>query len=362
MNSTPRVSICIPNLNMRSYLPERFETIFAQTLTDWEAIVVDSFSEDESWEYIQALAAAEPRMKISQAPRGLYTSLNRCIEQARGDFVYIATSDDTMTPGCLEKMTAVLDANLDCGIAQCALEVIAADGISYPPERQWEHYTLGSYDPNLVRRGNKRFAPHDGMVHPALYTIYTSLTQLLIRRQVFEQVGLFDNQWGSSGDFEWGMRAGLVENCIYIAERLATWRRHPQQATQEVDSPQHRLRAIEMTRAAFERAKKCDGALLNDVDIDDLLYFLERDVVAMEFHEARSIAQRCRAVLVQLLRRPQATIEHIWERLQGKRWTPANCAGRYMRLENLLRKYRVPTPIFESGNHCDRLGQVDSGR
>ena len=67
--STPRVSICVPNLGTRPFLPERFETIFNQTFTDWELIVYDSYSDDGSWEYIQELAAREPRMRISQGPR-----------------------------------------------------------------------------------------------------------------------------------------------------------------------------------------------------------------------------------------------------------------------------------------------------
>ena len=56
----PKVSICVPNLNTRPYLPERFETIFNQTFQDWELIVCDSYSDDGSWEYIQELAAREP--------------------------------------------------------------------------------------------------------------------------------------------------------------------------------------------------------------------------------------------------------------------------------------------------------------
>src|SRR5438477_9294469 len=103
----PKVSICVPNLNTRPYLPERFETIFNQTFQDWELIVCDSYSDDGSWEYIQELAAREPRMRISQTPRkGVFAGFNDCIQLARGEHVYIATSDDTMSPDFLEEMVA----------------------------------------------------------------------------------------------------------------------------------------------------------------------------------------------------------------------------------------------------------------
>src|SRR5688572_20016405 len=105
--SHPRVSICLPNLNTRRYLPERIETIVGQTYPDWELIVSDNYSDDGAWEFFEALASKDPRVDAAQAPRqGLYANWNRCIERARGEFVYIATSDDTMAPDCLEKMVA----------------------------------------------------------------------------------------------------------------------------------------------------------------------------------------------------------------------------------------------------------------
>ena len=77
-----------------------------------------------------------------------------------------------------------------------------------------------------------RRAPHDGLLHFGLYTIYTSLTQLLIRRRVFEELGLFRTDCHSYADFEWGMRVGLNENVVHIPKTLATWRQHNRQATQ----------------------------------------------------------------------------------------------------------------------------------
>jgi hypothetical protein len=60
----PKVSICVPNLNTRPFLPERFETIFSQSFQDWELLVYDSYSEDGAWKYIQELAAREERMAL----------------------------------------------------------------------------------------------------------------------------------------------------------------------------------------------------------------------------------------------------------------------------------------------------------
>lgn len=342
-----KVSICVPNLNTRPFLPERFETIFNQTFQDWELIVYDSYSDDGAWEYIQELAAHEPRMRISQGPReGTPGSWNPCIRQARGEYVYIATSDDTMMPDCLEKMVAALEANPDCGLCQCQLLIIDEKGEPYPEARQWNHYTLGSYDQNLVLKKHKRLAPHDGMVHPALFTIYTSITQLLIRRGVFERVGFFDGRWGSISDFEWEMRVGLLENCIYIPDKLATWRLHPNQATQEVHTPKARLKMIEMSRSAFVRAQACDGTPVGNIDIEDVTYFLERDIVELGCQTAKNRGAKIRFLLEQLVQRPRPVIDYFVARCRGTNWKQSNCAERYGRLRRLLQKYRVPSPIF----------------
>jgi glycosyltransferase involved in cell wall biosynthesis len=346
LNSSPKVSICVPNLNTRPYLPERFETIFNQRLQDWELIVYDSYSDDGSWEYIQELAASEPRMKIFQGPREKTPGCwNPCIRAAKGEYVYIATSDDTMMPACLEKMVTALAANPDCGLCQCELVIIDANGLPLPPEQQWNHYTLGAYDDALVKRKNKRFAPHDGLLHPALFTIYTSITQLLIRRTVFDRIGFFDGHWGPISDFEWEMRAGLVENCIYIPEKLATWRIHPTQATQDVHTVPNRLKMIEMTRAAFARAREIDAGLKR-IDIDDLVYFLERDIVEMGYSSSNGGRIKLRFLFGQLQGHPRPVIDLILDRLKKRGWGPWRCANRYGRLKQTLKKYDVPRPVW----------------
>ena len=126
---TPRVSICVPNLNMLPFLRERFATILGQTLQEWELFVYDSYSNDGAWEFIQQLAIRESRMRIAQGPReGPYPAWNECLRQTTAEFVYIATSDDTMAPDCLEKMVAALDRHQDCDLAHCPFVAIDESG------------------------------------------------------------------------------------------------------------------------------------------------------------------------------------------------------------------------------------------
>ena len=233
----PRVSICVPNLNTRRFLPERFQTILAQSFEDWELLVYDSYSDDGAWEYILAQAAREPRMRAWQGPRqGTPGSWSPCIREARGEYVYVATSDDTMPPDCIEKLVATLDANPHCDLAHCPLRAIDDESREIHTVSEWwrrESVFAVSSGP-LLSVPHTRVAPFDGVLHLLGASVYTSITQLLIRRSLFERIGLFERRWGSVGDFNWGMRAGLVASTAHVPDTWGGWRLHRDQATAAV--------------------------------------------------------------------------------------------------------------------------------
>lgn len=228
----PKVSICVPNLDTLPFLPERFETIFNQSYHNWELLVYDGYSTDGAWEYITQLATREPRMRIWQGPReGTPGSWTPCVQEARGDYVYIATSDDTMPPDCLEKLVAALEAHPDCGIAHCRLRMIDEHGRDTESEWWPTQSTFARSSGELLQRPHIRRAPYDGLLHLLNSSVYISVTQLLIRRSLFDRIGLFKSQWGSVGDYNWNMRAGLAANTIHVPDTWGGWRVHSNQAT-----------------------------------------------------------------------------------------------------------------------------------
>ena len=332
----------MPNLNTRPYLPERFQSIFNQTFQDWELIVCDSYSDDGSWEYIQELAEHEPRMRISQTPKnGIYAGFNDCIKLARGEYVYIATSDDTMYPDCLEKMAAALEANPECGICQCRLEIIDENSKTHP-QLCWDNYALGRFAPDWIKRTHIRRAPLDGILHFALQTIYTSLTQLLIRRRVFDRVGLFDRGWGSKGDFEWDVRVGLLEDCVFIPDKLATWRIHPQQATGKTESSAARREMLAMVRAAFERAQQVPGNKIAQLPLNRLLRFYREQIVSFGLCEAGNRRQYISFLAAEIFRGNMSALEYVFKRIRKKKFDEPT---QFDQLRALLAQIPIPTPL-----------------
>jgi GT2 family glycosyltransferase len=252
----PLVSVCLPNRNTLPYLPERVDTILGQTYKNWELIVSDNFSEDGAWVFFEGLAEKDSRVSIAQAPLGIYDGWNDCIQRARGKYIYIATSDDTMAPDCLEKLVAALEAYPECDLAHCRLKLVDEIGRHFDdPWSRERLFTLSSGQ--LADIPHLRMAPFDGLLHLSGLTVYISITQLLIRRDLFEKIGLFESRWGSVGDFNWDMRAGLVANTVHVPDTWGGWRIHGGQATSRVDkySVEHERRIQEMIDHAIQTTK-----------------------------------------------------------------------------------------------------------
>ena len=253
-NRIRKVSIGLPTRNSIRFLEERIDSILSQTFLDWELIVVDGQSADGTWEALNALSARDTRVKITQAaPDGIYPNFNRCIGGASGTYVYIATSDDTMASDFLEQMVEALDENPDCEIAHCPLRILNDTGKEM--ENWWQVNSLFVRSTGVTSaRRHLRPAPLDGILCLLGDNIYTSVTQLLIRRSLFDRVGLYQSDWGSVGDFHWNLRAGLVASSIHVPETWASWRMHMEQATAGagLGSVEHSSKIESMIRDVLE--------------------------------------------------------------------------------------------------------------
>lgn len=222
----PAISICIPNYNKARFLPQTLECIRRQSFTNYEVVIVDSASTDGSQEILNAFVAQEPRAKLHQHPRGLYGGWNRCIQEATGTWIYFAPSDDFMTDDCLATLAKVA-AETDAEIVTSRLWEVDADGRT-KPERAWKlkRWLMGR---TCARGPLDVYAEfRAGLL---IGTPTNSITQLLIHRTVFERVGPFPTDLGTSGDFLWQMRALLCCRHAFVPQRLGAWRRYAEQAT-----------------------------------------------------------------------------------------------------------------------------------
>jgi len=118
----PTLSIIIPNYNHGKHLPVAVNAILKQSAQPLEVIIIDDGSTDDSVEVIQALARQHPviRFERNEQNQGVLPTVNRGIDLARGEYVFLSSADDEVLPGFLEKSLQILaqypQAGLSCTI------------------------------------------------------------------------------------------------------------------------------------------------------------------------------------------------------------------------------------------------------
>jgi len=112
----PRVTVIIPVYGHRDHVLAALESVFSQTFKDFEVIVVNDGSPDDSAELLRPLASAGKIRYIEQENRGQAAARNRGLSEATGEFVALLDDDDQWPADKLEWQVAYLDASPDVGV------------------------------------------------------------------------------------------------------------------------------------------------------------------------------------------------------------------------------------------------------
>lgn len=225
---------------------ERVDSILAQTHTDWELIVCDSFSDDGTWEYLQTFAK-DPRVRLFRVPKeGLYAGWNECLRRVRGEFVYIATADDTMHSDCLKSLLQPMVQDDQVTLVIGHVEQIDESGRVMSIEPKQIHAFLHPYlqQPACRFQGASVF-----LLLAAFGWGLGSVTGFLFRSTLLNATGFFPRDLGFLGDAEWTLRAVLTGDVVWLNHSVATWRWHPTQASR----PKNKLLEAWYFREALRR-------------------------------------------------------------------------------------------------------------
>lgn len=111
------VSVVVPTYNYAHFLPAALDSVLAQTYRDWECIIVDDGSTDDTPAVADAYARRDSRFRyIHQANRGLAGARNSGVRDARGEAIQFLDADDRLLPPKLKRHTAYLDSHPECDI------------------------------------------------------------------------------------------------------------------------------------------------------------------------------------------------------------------------------------------------------
>jgi glycosyltransferase involved in cell wall biosynthesis len=224
-NAIPMVSVIVPNYNHARFLPKRMESIFAQRYQDFELILLDDCSTDESREILSRYAG-DPRVRIAfnEANSGsTFRQWNKGVGMARGQYVWIAESDDYADERLLERLVGALEADERVTFAYCRSHCVSGEDAAlgfadtiYFPDLEPECWTK-----DFVAEGMEECRRHF-----VRFNVPANASSVVFRRAAYEKVGGPDQGMRLCADWKFWAEMALEGRVAYVAEPLNYFRFH----------------------------------------------------------------------------------------------------------------------------------------
>ena len=201
----PMVSVITPTYNRAHMLKDAIESVLAQTLTDWEHVIVDDGSTDGTAALVQDYVQRDSRIHyLYRTNGGLPAARNAGLAEARSAYVAFLDDDDLFLPDKLKQQVAVMARRPDLGLL-------------YAPVREVHDNrdTAKSLPPRLIRTFEELFHGNTPQV-----------SSVLVRRACLDQVGGFDETLRHCQDYDLWLRLAARFPFDYLSEPVAVYRRH----------------------------------------------------------------------------------------------------------------------------------------
>ena len=223
---SPKVSVIIPNYNHARYLPQRIESVLNQTFQDIEVILMDDCSPDDSRSIIAAYAASDARIRVvlnEQNSGSTFKQWNKGIALAKGQYVWLAESDDYAHLELLSELVVCLDAYPKAGLAYC--DSISVDEAGKPLQ-EWKHVFCQSLQTDLWEQ---EFAlPGLDFIRRFMvrFNAIPNASAVLLRRAVLQQVGPANENTRLAGDWLYWVTVLAQSDIAYVPHPYNFFRTH----------------------------------------------------------------------------------------------------------------------------------------
>ena len=238
---SPKVSVLIAVHNGERYLQAAIESILGQDFADFECIIVDDGSIDDTPRMLAGYSDSRVRVLYNAENIGLTKSLNRGLNAAKGEYIARQDADDLSLPNRLREQVTYLDTHPEAMLVTGNLEIIDADGKS-----------LGV---------QKRAAPPDIVKFRMLfYNHVGGHSQVMFRREAALDVGGYDESRRYSQDYDLWLRL-LNRGEIAILPRVwLQWRQHEGGISSEKFAEQEQI-SLALSQEALKRVTGTDFSL-----------------------------------------------------------------------------------------------------
>jgi glycosyltransferase involved in cell wall biosynthesis len=229
----PKVSVIIPTYNRTRLLYSAIKSVLNQTFEDFEVIVVDDASADSTRQVVGKFKDRRIRYIRHKENKGGSAARNTGIKGSKGKFIAFLDDDDMWMPSKLEKQVDLISKNLEIGAVYTGVYIInKSDKII------WCDFPLlkGNIFPIILKKN-----------------YVGSCSQVLVRKECFDRVGLFDESLSAGQDWDMWIRLAKHYQFDYVNETLVLYRVHEKRIS---TNPYAKLQAAKLLFEKFSAELK----------------------------------------------------------------------------------------------------------
>ncbi len=211
--TNPKVTVCMPNYNYGHFIGQSIQSVLDQDFNDFELIIVDDCSTDNSDEVIRSFSDNRIKYHHNKTNIGRLKNINKCLQLSQGEYITILPSDGLYTPSSLIKRKEILDSNPSIGFVFSAGTIIDEAG-------KFIRDAVPFAD-NWVREGEDVFRTL------VLGNHILTLT-CMVRKKCFDHLGLLNEEIKATGSRDWELwlRISLFYDIAYINHVTSLERMH----------------------------------------------------------------------------------------------------------------------------------------
>jgi glycosyltransferase involved in cell wall biosynthesis len=210
--ASPKVSVVIPTFKHRDFVSRTLESVFNQSMTDYEIIVVNDGSPDDTAAVLAPLIETKQIQYYEQANLGQSTARNHGIRVSRGHFIALLDDDDIWPNDKLEWQTQFLEEHPDVGMVGGTLRAIDEHG-----SFKWEGVFTPSIDFETLFLGNPFLSPG----------------QTLIRADLLRELGGMRAEIWGADDWDLWFRIAKISRIVMLNRLALYYRLHPGNASKQ---------------------------------------------------------------------------------------------------------------------------------
>lgn len=224
MNQPPKVSVIVPNYNHQAFLKERIDTILQQTYQDFELIILDDYSTDDSVNIIESYRDNEHVTHIVQNEHNsgsTFLQWDKGVSLARGEYIWIAESDDAAHPQFLSTLVEQLEKHPEAVVAYAHSLLVNEKGETVNDKRHARN------DGAVIVYDSKRFTRWAMLSINELY----NASMVVFRHSIYNKIDKSFQQYHLVGDWKFWMGVCLQGSVIEVCQMLNYFRVHSNKVT-----------------------------------------------------------------------------------------------------------------------------------